>query len=855
MPGLNLSRDEAARRSAELHIDSYHIDLDLSLSGDAFDSITVVRFTAREPGSSTFMDLVANRVRAATLNGRALDPAVVYRDGRIALDGLAAENEVRIEADCAYSNSGQGLHRTIDAADGRTYLYTHFEVPDARRLFATFEQPDLKATFEFTVTAPTGWVVRSNSPTPPPVVHGDVSTWAFAPTPRMSTYITAVVAGEYHIVHDTHTTAAGTVIPMAVACRQSLAAHLDADNVFEVTKKGFDYYIEKFGRPYPFAKYDQVFVPEYNIGAMENVGCVTINDRHVFDSRPTDADVRARANTVLHELAHMWFGDLVTMRWWDDLWLKESFATYAAFRCLADVTDWSSWTDFITQKVWGLRQDELPSTHPIVADIRDLHDVSVNFDGITYAKGAAVLKQLVAWVGSDEFFAGSKLYFDTHEWGNTTLADLLDALEKTSGRDLTTWSREWLQTSGPNTLTPAFTLDHNGRYTSFEVRQTASPEQPTLRSHRVAIGLYTLRGGALERVAQVALDVIGASTSVDALIGVEQPDLVLLNDDDLTYAKIRLDDRSLATLRSHIGAFTDSLPRALCWAAIWDMVRNAELPAGDFLSITLAGVDAETEIGVVEDLLARLESTVKNYVAPAHRDAARNAVVDAARRHLYAAEPGSDVQLAWAMLYIRLASSSDDLDVLDALLNGSRPINGLDVDENVRWTITGTLAAAGRLDSDGIQAQLARDRTTAGTALAFGALAARPTAAAKAEAWKMATASDLTKSKLDAIGGIRRSGRAGLGFGQRNQDEVLSPYVDRYFEEISGIWRDRTVEVARSFIDGFYPRWLASDHLVEQTDAYLDTASPEPAVRRLLLEARDDVARALAAQRLDALTR
>ncbi len=507
MPGLNLTRDEAYERSGALHVDSYHIDLDFSRAGDVFDSVTVVRFTAREPGGSTFMDLAAPRVRTVTLNGRVLDPAEVYRDGRIALDGLAASNEVRIEADCGYSNSGQGLHRTIDAADGRTYLYTHFEVPDARRLFATFEQPDLKATFAFTVTAPAGWIVLSNSPTPSPEISGSVATWRFAPTRRISTYLTAIIAGEYHIVHDAHTTVDGTVIPMAVACRQSLATHLDADNVLSITKKGFDYFINAFGHPYPFEKYDQVFVPEYNIGAMENVGCVTVNDRHVFDSKPTDADVQARANTLVHELAHMWFGDLVTMRWWDDLWLKESFATYVAYRCLADVTDWPSWTDFVSQKMWGLRQDELPSTHPIVADIRDLHDVSVNFDGITYAKGAAVLKQLVAWVGSDEFFAGSKLYFDTYAWGNTTLVDLLDTLEKTSGRDLTAWAAEWLQTSGPNTLTPSFTLDADGRYASFDVAQTAAPDYPTLRSHRISIGLYSLSDGGLVRTSQVALDV------------------------------------------------------------------------------------------------------------------------------------------------------------------------------------------------------------------------------------------------------------------------------------------------------------------------------------------------------------
>ena len=404
---------------------------------------------------------------------------------------------------------------------------------------------------------------------------------------------------------------------MAVACRQSVAEHLDAQNVFDITRKGFDYYIERFGRPYPFAKYDQIFVPEYNIGAMENVGCVTIVERYVFTSKPTDADYQNRANTILHELAHMWFGDLVTMRWWDDLWLKESFATYCASRCLADVTGARAWTDFANyDKAWALRQDQLPSTHPIVADISDLQDVAVNFDGITYAKGAAVLKQLVAWVGSDEFFAGAKHYFDTYEWGSTTLADLLGALEKTSGRDLAAWSRDWLQTSGPNTLQASFRLDDTGRFTSFDVVQSASPAHPTLRSHRIAIGLYSAVDGSLVRTSQVALDVVGARTTVAELVGVAQPDLVLINDDDLTYAKIRFDDRSMATMRSSIGDFTDSLPRALCWGRAWDMVRNAERRTRDYIELVLTGIGGETSIGVVQDLHAALLTAIGSYIAP-----------------------------------------------------------------------------------------------------------------------------------------------------------------------------------------------------------------------------------------------
>ncbi|HEY6737363.1 MAG TPA: aminopeptidase N, partial [Actinopolymorphaceae bacterium] len=581
MPGTNLTRDEAVERARLLAVDSYTVDLDLTSATDkdvaTFPSTTVIRFSCTEPGASTFADLIAPTVRSITLNGRELDPSQAYVDNRVLLDDLAADNELRVVADCAYMTTGEGLHRFFDPADGRTYLYTQFEVPDARRMFTTFEQPDLKGTFRLTVTAPSDWAVVSNSPTPEPeAVDSGTSVWRFEPTPRISTYLTALVAGHYHAVRDSYVGRDGEV-PLAVYCRQSLAPHLDSDEIFDVTKRGFAFFEEEFDYPYPFAKYDQLFVPEYNMGAMENPGCVTIRDEYLFRSRTTDSAYEGRAITILHELAHMWFGDLVTMRWWDDLWLNESFATYASVLCAADRTRWAhSWTTFANRdKTWAYRQDQLPSTHPIAADIRDLHDVEVNFDGITYAKGASVLKQLVAWVGREEFFAGLRHYFKQYEWRNATLADFKAALEATSGRDLDAWTKEWLETAGVNTLRPEFTTDETGRFTSFAVRQTATPEHPTLRSHRVAIGLYDLeegeQGPALVRRSRLELDVVGESTAVPQLEGVARPDLVLLNDDDLTFAKIRLDDRSLSTLVTHIAHITESLPRALCWSAAWDM--------------------------------------------------------------------------------------------------------------------------------------------------------------------------------------------------------------------------------------------------------------------------------------------
>ncbi len=483
MAGTNLHRDEAATRAELLEIRSYRIDLDLTTSETTFASTTTIEFAAREPGASTFADLVGATVHEITLNGRPLDPLTAYSDSRIRLDGLAADNTLVVRADCTFSRTGEGLHRFVDPADDRVYLYSQFEVPDARRVYATFEQPDLKASFTFNVTAPAHWKVVSNAPTPVPTPLDDdeegKALWSFPPTERMSTYITALVAGEYHEVIDTYSGKFGE-ISLGHYCRQSLKQHLDIDELLEVTRQGFDYFETAFDYPYPFGKYDQLYVPEYNMGAMENAGCVTFRDEYLPRSRQVHAFYEQRANTILHEMAHMWFGDLVTMRWWDDLWLNESFAEWASHHAMVVGTKYTeAWTGFTNaRKNWAYRQDQLPSTHPIAADNYDLEAVEVNFDGITYAKGASTLKQLVAWVGLDPFMEGLRAYFKAHAFGNSEFADLLTALEQASGRELDSWAKEWLQTSGVNTLAPVFEVDDRGRVHVVRRRAERRPRVP-----------------------------------------------------------------------------------------------------------------------------------------------------------------------------------------------------------------------------------------------------------------------------------------------------------------------------------------------------------------------------------------
>ncbi|MEU6470735.1 aminopeptidase N [Streptomyces massasporeus] len=855
MPGTNLTREEAQRRAQLLTVESYEIELDLSgaQEGGTYRSVTTVRFDVTdENGAESFIDLVAPAVHEVTLNGDSLDPAEVFADSRIALPGLLrGRNILRVVADCAYTNTGEGLHRFVDPVDDQAYLYTQFEVPDARRVFASFEQPDLKATFQFTVTAPDGWTVISNSPTPEP----QDNVWVFEPTPRISTYITALIVGPYHSVHSVYEKD-GQSVPLGIYCRPSLAEYLDSDAIFEVTRQGFEWFQEKFDYAYPFEKYDQLFVPEFNAGAMENAGAVTIRDQYVFRSKVTDAAYEVRAETILHELAHMWFGDLVTMEWWNDLWLNESFATYTSIACQAAHPEsrWPhSWTTFAnSMKTWAYRQDQLPSTHPIMAEINDLDDVLVNFDGITYAKGASVLKQLVAYVGEDEFFRGVQAYFKAHAFGNTRLSDLLGALEETSGRDLKSWSKAWLETAGINVLRPEIETDSDGVVTSFAIRQEApalpagAKGEPTLRPHRIAVGLYDLdeASGKLVRRERIELDVDGESTAVPQLAGQPRPAVILLNDDDLSYAKVRLDEQSLAFVTEHLGDFESSLPRALCWASAWDMTRDAELAARDYLSLVLSGIGKESDIGVVQSLQRQVKLAIDLYADPAAREALLARWTDATLAHLRAAAPASDHQLAWARAFAATARTPEQLDLLDALLDGSQTIEGLAVDTELRWAFVQRLAAVGRFDEAEIAGEYERDRTAAGERHATTARAARPTAEAKAEAWASVVESDkLPNAVQEAVI---------AGFVQTDQREVLAPYAEQYFEVVKDIWESRSHEMAQQIAVGLYPTVQVSQETLDRTDAWLASAEPTAALRRLVSESRAGVERALRAQRADA---
>ena len=851
----NLTRNEAIERAALVTVERYLIELDLTTGEKTFGSTTTVEFEAI-PGADTYIDLVADRVHSAVLNGHAVDVSGYDESTGIPCKGLALRNVLVVSADCYYSNTGEGLHRFVDPVDSEVYLYSQFETADAKRMFACFDQPDIKATFDVTVTAPAHWQVISNGATVTVTENGATKVHTFATTPRLSTYLVALIAGPYARWDDVYADEHGD-IPLGLFCRASLAPFMDAERLFTETKQGFDFYHCNFGVPYAFGKYDQLFVPEFNAGAMENAGAVTFLEDYVFRSKVTRASYERRAETLLHEMAHMWFGDLVTMRWWDDLWLNESFATFASVLCQADATEYSeAWTTFANvEKSWAYRQDQLPSTHPIAADIPDLHAVEVNFDGITYAKGASVLKQLVAYVGLDHFLAGLRDYFAAHAFSNATFDDLLGALERASGRDLSDWGRQWLKTTGLNTLRADFDVDADGKFTRFAITQGgAAPGAGETRVHRLAVGIYDDEGtGKLVRVHREEFDVVGPVTEVPALQGLPRGKLVLVNDDDLTYCSMRLDPESLNLATERITDIAEPLPRTLVWSAAWEMTRDAELKARDFVTLVMRGVGGETEVGVAQRLLMQAQTALNSYAEP--RWAAKHGWPEFADRLLElarGAEPGSDHQLAYVNALCTSVLQERHLLVLADLLEGDSAecqLAGLEVDADLRWRIITALAAGGHIDADGpqtpfIDAEVTRDPTAAGNRHAAAASAARPQPEVKHRAWREAIEDDtLPNSTTRAIV---------TGFAQPGQGTVLAPYAKQYFEAIAGVWERRSSEVAQTVVVGLYPSWDVSTAGLEAADWFLGGLHVPPALRRLVLEGRASVERALKARAFDA---
>jgi aminopeptidase N len=826
VPGVNISRAEAQERSKHLSVDGYLVTLDVTHGSEKFIARSEVNFSCNQKGYSTFIDAVGQKLIAASLNGKTID-ASKWDGESLFLDDLDTTNHLVVEIEGEYSKNGEGLQYSLDPADGEAYLYSQGETAYIRRMYPCFDQPDLKATFTLTAIAPKHWEVISNSPVTSKIVEGEKATWSFAATPRIPTYICALIAGPYSHVHDVYQ--GQKRVDLGIYCRKSLASHLDPEEILTVTKQGFDYFEKVFGLAYPFEKYDQIAVMDFNWGAMENSGAVTFReDLLVFRSKVTERMYAGRASTILHEMAHMWFGDMVTMSWWDDLWLNESFAEFASYLALVEGTRFTNgWSGFNSErKNWAYRQDQLTSTHPIVADMVDIEAVNANFDGITYAKGASVLQQLVAHVGRDNFIKGLRSYFEKHAWANTTLKDLLVELEATSGRDLDPWVSTWLQSAGVNTLRPVIE-EMNGSYTSIKIAQEAPliPEgSKELRPHRIAVGLYDRKEisgkKVLSRRKSEEFDLAGALTEVKGLSGEKIADLLLINDRDLSYAKIRFDDRSIATLKRDLGKIDDSLARALCWSATWDMLRDAEISASDFVEIAIAGLPGEDDITIVTNVALQLVTAVELYASDKNRDGLRENVAGA----------------FYAML-----DSAQRARISEMLAGG---VGGLAVDADLRWHFLTNLVEKGIATRADVDAELTRDNTVTGENAHQLCLAAFPNKEAKAEAWDLAIDGDLTNSKRVATL---------TGFARPLHRELLEGYVDKYFSILLDVWGRKSYEVSSKIVSVFFPAYIVEESTLAKTNGWLSGEGKDaPTIlRRLVIEGRDALERALKVKSID----
>ena len=844
MPGTNIKQAEAIERSALVKVKSYRIDLDLTTGAENFRVITTISFAGLKPGASTYIDCVGSKVISASLNGVDFDPNF---DGEtIYIPEIAAENVLVIEHDGVYSNTGEGLHRFVDPVDNEVYLYTQFETGDARRMYACFDQPDQKATFTISTITPKHWEVISNYGIESTKgLDGDRKFIQFAQSQLISTYVTAIVAGPYTSVHDEYK--GEKTIPLGIYARKSFFQYVDAENIFEVTKQGFAYFEKAFGLAYPFGKYDQIAVAEYNWGAMENVGCVTFHeDVLIFRSKVTERNYVSRATTIHHEMAHMWFGDLVTMKWWDDLWLNESFAEWASYQSVSESTKYKqAWTEFNSlRKNWAYRVDQLTTTHPIATEMVDLDAVRTNFDGISYAKGASVLQQLVAHVGRDNFIKGLRLYFAKHAFGNTTLKDLIDQLEAASGRDLTPWVSTWLRTAGVNTLRPVIEVSGD-TYASISIQQEV-PTMPVgsteLRSHRLHVGLFDIVGDKLTRRTSVELDVEGALTEVKALASAKVADLVLINDKDQTYAKLRFDHRSIATMKSHLGSLDDSLARGLIWASLWDSCRDGELSATDYVTIALNALKSESDISIVSATLMQIDTAIWAYANPTKRDALRAHVGQSVEALLDASAAGSDHQMAFARAFANFAFTPAHYDRIKAILDGS--INGLVIDAEIRWYIFICGVKRGLFDPADIQAESKKDETAHGKQYTARANASMPSKDAKLKAFNSITTDNLSNTIHSYTC---------LGFNENIHHDVLADFVDPYFDSMLKVWETKGYEIAETTATLLFPTWVITPETLAKTEHWLNVTGKDAAhsLRRAITEGRDAMARALKARSAD----
>ncbi|MEV0455766.1 aminopeptidase N [Catellatospora methionotrophica] len=838
--GVNLTQAQAQRRAALLDVESYDIHVDLTGPGDRFTTTTVIRFGCRTPGASTTIECAAERIIAARLNGRAVDLDSWAPATGLPLDGLSVTNELTVRAEFGYAAGLWGLFRTVDPADGAVYAYSSFEPGAAQRVFACFDQPDLKAAFTWQAVIPSAWRAISNMPVATTSPGPDGSTVVgFAPSPRMSTYVTVLCAGPFA---EARSRVEGR--DLGIFHRASMTPHLDADAVFALTRRGMAFYETEFGQPYPLPKLDYVAAPEYR-GAMENFGCVVFNERDfVFRSRTTPAEQLRRGAVIMHELAHMWFGNLVTMRWWDDLWLNEAFATWASYWCLQAVSDFAEpWADFAVQhKARGLKADQEASAHPVYSDAPDVEAAEAGFDDITYRKGASVIKQLAAYLGEPTFAVALRDYFSRHAWSNATFGDFVACLEKASGRDVTAYADQWLRTAQASTLRVEATVGADGRYEQVVIVQEAPAAHPTLRTHRVDVALYDRADGTLQRRGSAAMEISEARTPVPALTGQPAADAILPDDNDLTFAKLRFDERTWQTVRTSVSSLPGQLQRAVCWTSAADMLHSIELPAREFVRMVCACLPAEPSGALAGIVLREADAAVDYFADASWRPTGRRALAQAAWSAVHSAEAGSALQLMWLRCYCGSAGTAVDLERLRSWLDGAAPPPGVSVDQELRWLILQSLAAAGAAGEAEVEREFAADNSVGGRYAASTTRAMVATPQAKELAWQTALAPGTSVPLRRAIL---------TGFTHPAHTALTEPYTARYFAQLNEVWREQGGEAARYVAEYGFPAAQVSSATLAAADGWLADGAPSASLAKVVATAADRMRRALAARELD----
>jgi aminopeptidase N len=833
IPMSALTRAEAEGRRRLLDVRRVSVDLDLTVGAEVFRSVTVIAFGCGTPGAGTFVDVKPAALRRVVLNGRELDPAAL-EDGRFPLEGLAADNELLVEADMAYSRTGEGMHRYVDPADGEVYVYTQAFLDEGPRIFAAFDQPDLKAPYQVTVTAPAEWTVVANAsalgqrePASDGAEAGDAMVTRFAPTAPISSYLVCVVAGPLHSVRSEH-----DGIPLGLHCRRSLAPYLDADaeELLAVTRQCFDAYHALFRLRYPFGGYDQCFVPEFNVGAMENPGCVTLRDTFLFRSAVPDTEREHRAIVVAHEMAHMWFGDLVTMRWWDDLWLNESFAEYMGFRVVAEATRYGgAWTGFASTKAWGRDADQRPSTHPVAPEaVADTAAALQNFDGISYAKGAAALRQLVAWLGDEAFFEGVNRHFEAHAFGNATLDDLLQSLAASGRRDVHAWADLWLRTTGLDTL----------QAVDGALRQSSA--DGVLRPHRITLGSY-------DRLVDGSL-MFRQRTDVELVNGKTEPlpeprgELVVPDDTDLAFAKVRLDEESWSVVRESLGRVPDELARVVIWNSARDLVRDGELPAGEYLELVAAHLPGEPSVHLVQDVLAFARRVVADQYLPPRERPGALARLGAVCRTLLRRTEGDAKAAGLRLVAVRglidaAFTPVEQAELQEWLTEGAVP-GGPELDPALRWQLLLRLCVLGAAGEAEIAAEAERDPSATSAEGAARCRAARPDPDAKRTAWEAVFGGELSNYLLAAtIDGVW----------QPEQHELLDELglPGRFFPAAGEAAARRGAAVARLLTSGGFPAYAATPEVLAAGERELAREDLSVALRRGLTDRLDDMRRAV----------